>query len=159
MDRTELEELETLFVFTPSPGDTWRLTSDRLRQQLLRTDPEAFIRVEDPRDRIPSGNSFLFFEFTLDGHGIEGMSRLVPEGVAAQNCTAPQAAVFVRWLRACVVPPGHAITFNTEWGLESEIPDATVPMVANSQLLDLFLAHIAETGGLDQPGGRPGSPS
>ncbi|MFG2598348.1 hypothetical protein [Streptomyces sp. NPDC048462] len=157
MKKSDLEELETLYIFTPSPGDTWGLTFTHLKQHLLEADPEAFIRVEDPRDGNSLGNSFMFFEFTLEGKEIEGMSKIAPEGVAAQNCTARQAADFVKWLRTSVAPSGHNITFNTEWGLESEIPDTDVPIAEKSELTDLFLAHIVETGGLEQPGSPGGS--
>lgn len=34
-------------------------------------------------------------------------------------------------------------------GVESEIPDADVPITEKSQLIELFLAHIVETGGLE----------
>ncbi|MFF3172929.1 hypothetical protein ACFVQ0_09920 [Streptomyces sp. NPDC057900] len=157
MENSDLEELETLFIFTPSPGDTWGLTFTRLKQHLLEADPEVFIRVEDPRDGNSLGDSFMFFEFTLEGKELEGMSKVSPEGVAAQNCTAGQAADFVTWLSTSVIPPGHTITFNTEWGMESEIPDADVPITEKSQLIELFLAHIVETGGLEQPDSREDS--
>ncbi|WNI29804.1 hypothetical protein [Streptomyces sp. ITFR-6] len=63
----DLEDLETLFIFTPSPGKTWGLTFTHLKQRLLETDPEVFMRVEDPRDGNSPGESFMFFEFTLEG--------------------------------------------------------------------------------------------
>ncbi|OKK24831.1 hypothetical protein AMK09_01090 [Streptomyces sp. CB02488] len=149
MKNFDLEELETLFIFAPSPGDTWGLTFTHLKQRLLEANPEVFIRVEDPRDGNSPGDSFMFFEFTLEGKELEGMAKISPEGVAAQNCTAQQAADFVEWLRTSAIPPGHTITFNTEWGVESEIPDADVPITEKSQLIELFLAHIVETGGLE----------
>ncbi|MFJ3588353.1 hypothetical protein ACIQUY_08625 [Streptomyces sp. NPDC090231] len=149
MKNFDLEELETLFIFAPSPGDTWGLTFTHLKQRLLEANPEVFIRVEDPRDGNSPGDSFMFFEFTLEGKELEGMAKISPEGVAAQNCTAQQAADFVECLRTSAIPPGHTITFNTEWGVESEIPDADVPITEKSQLIELFLAHIVETGGLE----------
>jgi len=53
------------------------------------------------------------------------------------------------WLRSSVVPQGSAITFNTEWGMESELPDAPVPTASQDEPVELFVAHIVQTGGLD----------
>ncbi|EKX65947.1 hypothetical protein [Streptomyces ipomoeae] len=150
MERSELEELETLYIFTPAPGDTWGLTFTRLKQLLLELDPEAFFRVEDPREEVPGGGPFMFFEAALGDDDIEGMAKREPEGVAVQNCTAGRAAEFVRWLLCSgAVPKGHIITFNTAWGAESELPDAVVPDVSESELVEVFLAHVVQTGGLD----------
>ncbi|MFF4520471.1 hypothetical protein [Streptomyces bluensis] len=149
MERSELEKLETLFIFTPPPGSTWDLTFTRLKELLLALDPEAFTRTEDPRDDLPGGGPFMFFEAALGDDDIEGMAKRDPEGVAVQNCTVPRAAEFVEWLRASVVPQGGVITFNTEWGLESGLPDALVPTASEAELVDLFLTHIVQTGGLE----------
>jgi len=148
MEPSELEKLETLFIFTPAPASTWGLTFDRLEQLLLDLDPKAFTRAEEPRDEVPGG-TFMFFEAALGDDDIEGMAKQAPEGVAVQNCTAPKAAEFVQWLRSGVVPEGSAISFNTEWGMENELPDAPVPTASQDELVELFLAHIVQTGGLD----------
>ncbi|MFD7298579.1 hypothetical protein ACFV9W_35315 [Streptomyces sp. NPDC059897] len=149
MERSELEKLETLFVFTPAQDSTWSLTFTGLRQTLLELDPDAFIRTEDARDDVPGGGPFMFFEAALGEEDIEGLAKLDPEGIAAQNCTAHRAAEFVQWLRSDVVPHGTAISFNTEWGMESELPDTVVPTASEAALVQLFLDHIAQTDGLD----------
>lgn len=149
MERSELEKLETLFVFTPTQDSTWGLTFAGLRQALLDLDPDAFIRTEDPRADVPGGGPFMFFEAALGGEDIEGMAKLDPEGVAVQSCTAHRAAEFVQWLRTAVVPQGDAISFNTEWGMESDLPDAVVPTAPEADLVQLFRDHIAQTDGLD----------
>ncbi|MHB9759849.1 hypothetical protein ACYBSK_36190 [Streptomyces sp. BYX5S] len=155
MERHELERLETLFVFAPLRDGTWSLTFDGLRQALRELDPYVFIRTEDPRDDVPGGGPCMFFEAALGDGDIEGLAELKPEGIAAQNCTAHRAAQFVRWLRSSAVPHGTTITFTTEWGMESGLPDAVVPTASETDLVQLFLDHIAQTGGLDQPGRCP----
>lgn len=44
---------------------------------------------------------------------------------------------------------GRAITYNTEWGVESELPASPVPAASQDEFVELFLAHIVQTGGLD----------
>ncbi|WWQ68882.1 hypothetical protein V2W30_04890 [Streptomyces sp. Q6] len=115
----------------------------------VELDPDSFTRTEYPRADVPGGGPFMFFEAALGEEDIEGMAKLDPEGVAVQSCTAHRAAEFVQWLRAAVVPQGTAISFNTEWGMESDLPDAVVPTASEADLVQLFLNNIAQIDGLN----------
>lgn len=86
--------------------------------------------------------------FGWAGVSVEGFARLPSEGISVLDCTAQSAANFVGWLREHIVPDGMAMTFNTAWGLEEDLPDATVPDVTSPRLVADFLAHL-EALGLD----------
>ncbi|GHJ35411.1 hypothetical protein [Streptomyces sp. TS71-3] len=150
MNTSELAELRTTYIFTPPAGETWGLTFTQIRERLLARDPNEFIRTEDPRAELPGGEASLFFGITLDGgEEAEGIAKLNPEGLAIEESTAAMAAEFVAWARANLIPDRLGITFNTEWGLESDIPDTRLPNASDDALEELFLAHLIDTGGLD----------
>lgn len=148
MEAQEIAELRTMYIFTPAEGATWGLTYSLLEEKLRARDPDEFIRFDGDPDG-PAHGSVMYFGITLDGEELEGIARLSPEGVAIQDCTAHLAVEFVRWLRTEVVPDGATITYNTEWGLESDLPDDIVPDVPRPRLVGVFVTHIEATGGLD----------
>ncbi len=90
----------------------------------------------------------MHFGITVGEDELEGIAKLYPEGIVVEDCTAYAAADFVKWLWG-VVPDGSSVTFNTEWGLEADLPDALVPQVPRPRLVATFLAHLEATGGLD----------
>jgi hypothetical protein len=142
-----MAELRTMYVFCPVEGSTWGLTYETLAAKLRERDPEEFIRVEQGTEGPVRGSS-MHFGITLEDQELEGTAVLSPGGVALQDCSAQDAANFVKWLRGSVVPEGMAMTFNTEWGLEARLPDALVPDVPRPRLVATFLAHLVATGGL-----------
>ncbi|MDI3402856.1 hypothetical protein [Streptomyces cavernicola] len=149
MEADQIAELRTMYVFGPAEGETWGLFFDVLERKLRERDPDEFIRVEESGDGPLDGGATMHFGITLDDEDLEGMAKLDSEGVALTDCTAPLAAEFALWLRENIIPDGAVLTFNTEWGLEEDLPDALVPDATQEQLVSLFVAHIEETGGLD----------
>ncbi|MFC8276439.1 hypothetical protein ACFUJR_28690 [Streptomyces sp. NPDC057271] len=148
MDASELAELRTMYIFGPAEGSTWGLTYELIEARLRERDPDEFIRI-DEGDEGPVRGSVMHFGITLGEEQLEGMARLSPEGIALEHCTAQAAAEFVQWLWDSVVPDGTSITFNTEWGLEADLPDAPVPDTPRPRLVAAFLAHLEATDGLD----------
>ncbi|MGW3389651.1 hypothetical protein [Streptomyces cinereoruber] len=147
MDASELAELRTMYVFGPGEGSTWGLTYEGIEAKLRERKTDAFIRI-DEGDEGPARGSVMHFGITVGEDELEGMAKLSPEGIAVEDCTAHAAAEFVKWLWG-VIPDGSSITFNTEWGLEADLPDALVPHVPRPRLVATFLAHLEATGGLD----------
>ncbi|MFD8789923.1 hypothetical protein [Streptomyces vinaceus] len=147
MNPSGLAELRTMYVFTPNDGETWGLTFDGFRANLLARDPAAFLQV-DEGGTGPVRNTSLQFGVTFGDEELEGFALLSPEGVAVKNCTAQEATSFVVWLRDQVVPQNKAVTFNTEWGIEEDAPDEPVPDLTRPRLVAAFLAHL-EALGLD----------
>jgi hypothetical protein len=126
MEPEEIAELRTTYVFTPPDGRSWGLTNDRLAAVLRQRDPDEFIRVEEGTDGPVRGSS-THFGITLDDEELEGMALLSPEGVSVNDRTVRSAAAFALWLTDSVVPAGPTVMFNTEWGIEAELPDTPVP--------------------------------
>ncbi|MFF9007222.1 hypothetical protein ACF087_15410 [Streptomyces goshikiensis] len=143
MDASQLAELRTMYVFTPIAGQTWGLSYDILKARLLERDPEEFIRIQDGGQ---IRGSAMHYGITLEGEELEGYARIQPEGISILDSTAQAAANFVGWLREHIVPEGVAVTFNTAWGLEEDLPDAAVPEVTRPRLVATFLAHLEATG-------------
>lgn len=103
-----------------------------------------------PQIPLPAGGGdTLTFGFTLDDTVHEGLAALEPEGAALRDCAAAPAAHFARWLRRSVVPAGVDIAFNTAWGLEEDLPGTLLPEESHEAMIDAFIRHIEETGGLD----------
>ncbi|MFF2569978.1 hypothetical protein [Streptomyces sp. NPDC058084] len=148
MDASELAELRTMYVFEPAEGSTWGLTYEGIESRLRERKTDTFIRI-DEGDEGPVHGSVMHFGITVGEEELEGMAKLSPEGIAVEDCTALAAAEFVKWLWGKIVPDGSGITFNTEWGLEADLPDALVPRVPRPRLVAAFLAHLEATGGLD----------
>ncbi|AJF68538.1 hypothetical protein [Streptomyces vietnamensis] len=148
MDASELAELRTMYVFGPAEGSTWGLTYEGVEAGLRERNTDTFIRI-DEGDEGPVRGSVMHFGITVGEEELEGMAKLSPEGIAVEDCTALAAAEFVKWLWGSIVPDGSSITFNTEWGLEADLPDALVPHVPRPRLVATFLAHLEATGGLD----------
>jgi hypothetical protein len=148
MEPEEIAALRTLYVFTPPAGESWGLTYAGLEAVLRERNPEAFIRVEEGTDGPVTGSS-MHFGITVDEEQLEGMALLSPEGVSVKDCTVALAAGVVTWLRSAVVPQGAAVTFNTEWGLEAELPDAAVPDTDPQGITAAFVDHLVATGDLD----------
>ena len=65
------------------------------------------------------------------------------------DCTAHSAAQFALWLRSGVLSGGTAVMFNTEWGLESDLPSMPVSDVTRLCIAAAFVAHLVGTGNLD----------
>ncbi|GAA3796531.1 hypothetical protein ACFS5L_02405 [Streptomyces phyllanthi] len=148
MEPEEIAELRTMYVFTPPDGQSWALTYEGLEAKLRERNPDEFIRVDDGSDGPVSGSS-MHFGITLDDEQLEGMALLSPEGVSVKDCTIGSAARFAVWLRTDVVPQGAPVMFNTEWGLEAELPDAPVPDATRPRIAAAFMDHLVETGDLD----------
>ncbi|MDX2294398.1 MULTISPECIES: hypothetical protein [Streptomyces] len=147
MDASELAELRTMYVFGPAEGSTWGLTYEGIETKLRERKADTFVRI-DEGDEGPARGSIMHFGITVGEDELEGMAKLSPEGIAVEDCTAHAAAEFVKWLWG-VIPDGSSVTFNTEWGLEADLPDALVPHVPRPRLVATFLAHLEATGGLD----------
>ncbi|MEU4890979.1 hypothetical protein AB0B12_04715 [Streptomyces sp. NPDC044780] len=148
MEPEEIAELRTMYIFTPPEGQSWGLTYESLEALLRERDPEEFIRVDDDSDGPVSGSS-MHFGITLDDEELEGMALLSPEGVSVKKCTVHTAAAFAIWLSNNVVPTGVAVMFNTEWGLEAELPDTPVPEATRPRVAATFMEHLKDTGKLD----------
>ncbi|MFI7337057.1 hypothetical protein ACIBUY_03855 [Streptomyces sp. NPDC050085] len=149
MQASELAELRTMYIFSPPPGQTWGLTYSALKDRLLERDPDSFIQVEDPRSEPLLGGRAMHFGITLSDEALEGVAKLDPEGIALNDGTAALAAEFSQWLRDQIVPQGQSITFNTEWGWESDVADALVPEASQDEVVEQFIAHLVATGDLD----------
>ncbi|ROQ96864.1 hypothetical protein EDE04_3335 [Streptomyces sp. 2132.2] len=143
MDASQLAELRTMYVFTPMEGQTWGLTYDSLKARLLERDPDEFIRIQEGG---AIRGSTMHYGITLEGEELEGYARVQPEGISILDSTVQAAANFVAWLREHVVPEGVAMTFNTVWGLEEDLPDVPIPEVTRPRLVAAFLAHLEATG-------------
>ncbi|MFE3580000.1 hypothetical protein [Streptomyces vinaceus] len=143
MDASQLAVLRTMYVFTPIEGQPWGLTYDSLKASLLERDPYEFIRIHEGGQPRASA---VHYGITLDGEELEGYARVRPEGISILDSTAQAAADFVGWLREQVVPEGVAMTFNTAWGLEEDLPDTAVPDVTRPPLIAAFIAHLEATG-------------
>ncbi|KQX51500.1 MULTISPECIES: hypothetical protein [unclassified Streptomyces] len=148
MDASEPAELRTTYIFGPAEGSTWGLTYEGIEAKLRERETDTFVRI-DEGEKGPVRGSAMHFGITVGEEELEGMAKLSPEGIAIEDCTAHAAAEFVKWLWGSVVPDGSSITFNTEWGLEADLPDALVPHVSRPRLVATFLAHLEATGGLD----------
>ncbi|GGL03459.1 hypothetical protein [Streptomyces flaveus] len=148
MEPDEIAELRTMYVFTPPDGQSWGLTYEDLESKLRERNPDEFIRIDEGFDGPVSGSS-MHFGITLDEEQLEGMALLSPEGVSVKDCTVGSAARFAVWLRNNVVPEGMAVMFNTEWGLEAELPDTPVPDATRPRIAAAFMEHLVETGDLD----------
>jgi len=148
MEPEEIAQLRTMYVFTPPAGRSWGLTYDGLASILRQRDPDEYIRIEDGTDG-PVRNSSMQFGITLDGEELEGMALLTPEGVAVKDCTPRTAAAFALWLAATVVPAGTTIMFNTEWGIEADLPATPVPDATRPRIAAAFVEHLVATGDLD----------
>ncbi|WP_406133232.1 hypothetical protein [Streptomyces zaomyceticus] len=148
MDASELAKLRTMYVFGPAEGSAWGLTYEGIEAKLRERKTDTFVRV-DEGDEGPVRGSVMHFGITLGEEELEGIAKRSPEGIAIEDCTAHAAAEFAKWLWDNVVPDGSSITFNTEWGLEADLPDALVPDVPRPRLVATFLAHLEATGGLD----------
>lgn len=147
MDASGLAELRTMYVFGPAEGSTWGLTYEGIEAKLRERGTDTFIRIDEGEEG-PVRGSVMHFGTTVGEEHLEGMAKLSPEGIAIEDCTVHAAAEFVTWLWDSLVPAG-SITFNTEWGLEADLPDALVPHVPRPRLVATFLTHLEATGGLD----------
>lgn len=148
MELAEISEVRTMYVFTPPDGRSWGLTYDGLAAILRQRDPDEYIRIDDGADGPVRGSS-MHFGITLDGEELEGMALLSPEGVSVKDCTPQTAATFALWLAESVVPAGTTIMFNTEWGIEADLPDTPVPDATRPRIAAAFVEHLVATGDLD----------
>jgi hypothetical protein len=148
MEPDEIAEPRTMYIFTPSDGQSWGLSYEGLEAVLRERIPEGFVRVDNGTDGPITGSS-MHFGVTLDDEQLECMALLSPEGVSVKDCTAQSAARFVLWLRNNMVPAGMAVMFNTEWGVEDSLPDTLVPDAIPPHVAAVFMTHLVETGGLD----------
>ncbi|MFJ2196352.1 hypothetical protein [Streptomyces violaceusniger] len=148
MESEEITELRTMYIFSPPEGQSWGLTYEGLGALLRERDPEESIRVDDGSDGPVSGSS-MHFGITLGDEELEGMALLAPEGVSVMDCTAHTAAAFAIWLSSNALPTGAAVMFNTEWGLEAELPDTPVPEATRPRIAATFMEHLKDTGELD----------
>ena len=148
MEPEEIAALRTMYIFSPPDGQSWGLTYEGLETLLRERDPEAFLRIDDGSDGPVSGSS-MHFGITLDDEELEGMALLSPEGVSVMHCTVHTAAAFAVWLSHNAVPTGAAVMFNTEWGLEAELPDTPVPEATRPRIAAAFMEHLKDTGDLD----------
>ena len=144
----EIAELRTMYFFTPLDGQSWGLTYEGLETKLRERNPEEFVRIDDGSEGPVRGSS-MHFGITLDDEVLEGMALLSPEGVCVLDCDAHSAASFGLWLRNDVVPASSTIMFNTEWGVEADLPPASVPDATRPRIVAAFVTHVEETGALD----------
>lgn len=128
-----------MYVFTPAPGRTWGLTYETLAARLRERDPRETIRLDRGR---PDREACLHFGITLGAATLEGKALLSPEGVSVADCSPRSAAAFAIWLRTHVVPRPAPITFNTEWGLDADLPDTPLPRGHHPQLVAAFRTHL-----------------
>ncbi|MEV1080928.1 hypothetical protein AB0I98_22195 [Streptomyces sp. NPDC050211] len=148
MEPEEIAQLRTMYIFSPSAGESWGLTYEGLEAKLRQRNPDEFIRVDDGSDGPVTGSS-MHFGITMDDEQLEGMALLSPEGVSIKDCTVGSAARFALWLKSDVVPESMSVMFNTEWGLEAELPDTPVPDATRPRIAAAFMEHLVETGDLD----------
>ncbi|WP_327180375.1 hypothetical protein OG599_34895 (plasmid) [Streptomyces sp. NBC_01335] len=146
MESDAIAELRTLYIFTPPDGQTWNLTYTALEAVLRRRDPDTFIRIDEGG---PVTATSMDFGITLDDELLEAMALLQPEGVTVKDATARTAATFALWLRNHVIPAGAAMVFNTEWGVEDDLPDTPVPDATRPRVAAAFMDHLVEAGDLD----------
>lgn len=141
---TPLEEIRVMFILTAPEGGGWGMTLDSFAEALRERNPDEFIKVWDdepgPGPRGPS----LSFGITLGDEDFEGIALTTPQGASIKDCTAAHAAEFAQWLRQRIVPDTAEITFNTEAGMEWELPDVVLPDAPAEELQSLFLVHLAE---------------
>ncbi|WP_019547868.1 hypothetical protein [Streptomyces sulphureus] len=138
-----------MYVFGPADGQSWGLTFDGLSTALRARTPEEFVRIdEEPQGPAPGGPSMLF-GFTLEGETLEGIAAEKPEGASLLDSTTETAADFALWLRENIAPAGSAMVFNTEWGLEEDLPDTHLPEESREAMIAAFVQHLEDTGNLD----------
>jgi len=82
---------------------------------------------------------------TLDNGQLAGMALQLPEGVSVLDRAVRSAARFALWLRNDVLPGGTVVMFNTEWGLEAELPPTPVSDGNRPRIAAAFVAHLGET--------------
>lgn len=148
MEPEEIAQLRTMYIFSPPAGESWGLTYEGLKAKLRQRNPDEFVRIDDGTDGPVSGSS-MHFGIALDDEQLEGMALLSPEGVSILDCTAGSAALFTLWLKTDLVPAGVSIVFNTEWGLEADLPDTPVPDAPRPLIVAAFVTHIEQTGSLE----------
>ncbi|GHJ24994.1 hypothetical protein ACH4LN_17250 [Streptomyces albus] len=144
MPEIDVTQLRTMYVFSPERSEEWDGFFEQLPEALQERRAGEFVRV----DRYDSGpgplGTWMTFGFTLDEEIFECSARPSPPGVAIKEATSADAATFVTWLRSRVVPTEASLTFNTEWGLEEDIPDQELSHASPSDAVHLFEEHLRE---------------
>lgn len=143
----DFEYVETFFLFYPPRGepDGWNLDLAAFRESLLAGFPAAAGDFAGEGTRLPRMD---FWARTDDDVEFDGLASV--EGrdcVAVGDNTAAEAARFVVWLRAAVVPPSGAVRFSSRAAVEAGFDERewSVPDGADRAGVEEALRqHLAE---------------
>lgn len=142
-EEDEAAEFRTMFLFNPPPEDPngWGLTFEAFAEALRDRDPEAFA---EQWSGVFVGETLSFSFTTSAGEEPEGVVGIEPNGVAVQDCTASEAAEFVHWLRAAVLPEQAELKANITEGVDWQLPQISVPRTAPAELATILTARVDE---------------
>ncbi|MEV0282412.1 hypothetical protein AB0I22_39490 [Streptomyces sp. NPDC050610] len=146
MSNSDLDDYETTYlVYAPGQDPhAWQLGLERLGDALKEAFPGARARVR--QDNIHGGEPYLSFWGTADdGTVFDGAAT-----VHGRDClylvdiAAPQAAVFIEWLRDSFLPKPDSILFTTELAMEAGIAtDWHIPAKGGrEQIAEELLRHL-----------------
>ncbi|MFF7459140.1 hypothetical protein [Kitasatospora sp. NPDC008115] len=143
------EDDRTMFIFTPPAGGTWRLDAGRFTEALRRREGEnAFVHTKaDGGAYGPRSEHSWWFDFTVAGVTHEGIGAGAAgdhEGVSLKDATAAVAAEFAHWVCEELLPPGAAVEFNSEIGLEAGLDDGVLTQHTVADLEAVFRGHLAD---------------
>lgn len=128
----DTDSYRTLFLFYPPRDDMhgWGLDLTVFRDALVSGFPEADGRFRDAAGQQPW---LSFRALTDDDVAYEGLASV--EGrdcVGVRDSVVAEAARFVVWLRAAVVPPSAPIWFSSRAAVEAGLDEREWPVPAGA---------------------------
>lgn len=141
------DDFPTFYVFSPPAGDPhgWALELDAFMTALREGFPTAY---DTPKPRGNVGESVFYVAETDDGITFEGTAGVTTKDrVGVWDVTAAEAARFVVWLRAAVVPDSAEIWFTSEAAIEEGLDEREwqIPVGADRGGVEAALrGHLAD---------------
>ncbi|NJP47872.1 hypothetical protein [Actinacidiphila epipremni] len=135
---------QTLFLFYPPPETPfgWGLDLVAVREALVAGFPEAsgtFAGGGTPLYRLS------FWARAEDGVEFEGLVSVEGrECVAVGEATVAEAARFVGWMRAAVVPPGGEIRFSSRAAFEGGFGEREWGVPPGAGVVEVLRGHLEE---------------
>ncbi|MDT0380214.1 hypothetical protein RM572_15755 [Streptomyces sp. DSM 42041] len=143
MTSEDVDTFRTMFMFSP-PDDQptgWSLTFEGFADALRTREADA---PTEQWSGVFSGETLSFIYTTTAGGEAEGMASVEPNGVSIDGCTCTEAAEFVHWLQAAVIPPDAPVQVNMTEGVEWELPAIELPRDQQEPLRDVLTGRLRE---------------